>query len=440
MTSVMLFLAASLSGAASPAAPPPSKVLVLPFEVVGFDASLAEDLSRVAAQELGKMPATRPILRADIAATFTFQAQRALAGCQEETACLADVGAALAADKLLVGRVARLGEKALLSITLIDVARMDVDARRMEETPASPDGFPGALRKLTGSLGAAGPGAKAAVLPLVPTGLKATTETPDIVIHSDGATVGGNACFELLPSGRIPGEIAGTGLILPLFGCVFRERSRLKPEPVVAVDQSASTSLVLRVLYTLGRAEFGAARLLARTADGGQGVVRVTLPATQVVGCKEKWAGFTDGSIPVSVLAAEEGLYVGGPGALLPGPKGPGVDGPTVPALPDGQLDQIGVGTLLGKVRKAWPRSYVVMSPSPRLNWAGWAPVLAVVAGHNPQVLVASGVSRGTAGGKVDVRVITSRPAMAAAEPEPEFTPGMVVRGGASGFTLRAAD
>ncbi len=168
MMGVMFFLAAALSGAASPAAPPPSKVLVLPFEVVGFDLSLAEDLSRVVAQELGKMPATKPVLRADIAATFTFQAQRALAGCQEETACLADVGAALAADKLLVGRVARLGDKALLSITLIDVARMDVDARRMEETPASPDGFPGALRKLTGSLGGRDPAPRQRCCPWFP--------------------------------------------------------------------------------------------------------------------------------------------------------------------------------------------------------------------------------------------------------------------------------
>lgn len=440
-TLVLGSLSFLVSGA--PDLKPPLRVLVLPFDMVGFDAMLGQELSRVAAVEVARVAGRKAILPSDIAATFTYQTQRILAGCQDEPACIADVGAGLAADKLLTGRVARVGTHSLVTLTLIDVQRMDVETRRLEETEPKEDALPAVIRKVTSAVMNGGPAQRTAVLPQLDSPLTAVPEgdAPDIVVDTEGVSVAGAPCFELLPSGRIPGEVAGSGMVLPLFGCVLRDRHRMHSEPLVAVDRAASTSLVLRVLYTLGRAEFGAVRMAARSTGGGTGSFRITLPSSQVVGCKEKWSGYADGSIPVSLIVADEGLYVGAPGALLPGPGGPGVNGPTLPVLPTGQLDLAGLGALLEKVRKAWPRSYFVVTPSSRLGWADGASVMASAAAQQAAVLVGTGVTREkSAGAKVEVRVITSRPPQAAGEQEVEFPPGLVMRGGTSGFTLQTRE
>jgi TolB-like protein len=411
-----------------------TRVAVLPFEVVGLPASLADDLAEASAAELSRVPSLTTMSRGDIAAALGFHAQRLMAGCQGDAPCVADVASVLDADKLVSGRVSKIGDRTVVAVKLIDVKRMEVERRATDEVIGGPELLPGVVRRLSGLLVATTRPEGEARLPEVDIPLKETRDDPAIVVHGEGVFVLGKPCVSLLPSGRVVGDQAGSALVVPLFGCLLRDRDALGNAPLVYADRRTQTSFLMRVLYTLGRAEIGAARLAVRVPGGGVGAVELQLPATKLAGCKEEWKQPTGDVLPVTVVVAEEGVYIGGPRAVLtPVDGGPG---PTIPVARDGHYDTQALATFFEKIKKHFKAITIVVSPAPRLAWAEWAGVLATSAAASGEVLVGASVTRSSE--KTDkalVRVITSRPSPPLGEPEPDLSPGPAMRD-AAGISL----
>ncbi len=105
------------------AAAPSTKVAVLPVSAgEGITDKTAAALSDAVAAELRKLPGLQVITQQEIATLLAFDRQKALAGCQESS-CLAEIGGALGADRLVSGTLSKLGESWMATLKLLDVQK-----------------------------------------------------------------------------------------------------------------------------------------------------------------------------------------------------------------------------------------------------------------------------------------------------------------------------
>lgn len=104
----------------APAPARPTTVLVL--DIAG-DAITAEEsgiLRDTIASELAKRRKYSVLTSEDVRRVLDVEAQRQAAGCDGESSCLAEIGAALGADRVVYGNVARLGEQLVVSLSVVD--------------------------------------------------------------------------------------------------------------------------------------------------------------------------------------------------------------------------------------------------------------------------------------------------------------------------------
>ncbi|OGQ90350.1 MAG: hypothetical protein A2289_26390 [Deltaproteobacteria bacterium RIFOXYA12_FULL_58_15] len=101
-----------------------SKIAVLDFTAAGVEDGQAKDVTtnlvNLVAAEVGRL-GFEVISTADINAMLSYEKQKDLVGCEENTTCLAEIGGALGVDMLLGGSLGKLGDTYTLSLSLVDI-------------------------------------------------------------------------------------------------------------------------------------------------------------------------------------------------------------------------------------------------------------------------------------------------------------------------------
>jgi TolB-like protein len=201
LASLVLPLVAAAEGAA---APRKQRVAVLEIRPLGTEASKAELLSEIALTEAASMPAFDVIGKSDINSLIGFEKSKQVAGCTEDSACLAEVGGALGVDYILVGSLGKIGSLYRLDLRLVDVKKARVRSRTGVTVEGVEDKLVAAIQKSVRDLLApqTGPPDLARAAPARPAPAKEVT-APDL---SPRPTAAGSAST---PAGQVTASAPG---------------------------------------------------------------------------------------------------------------------------------------------------------------------------------------------------------------------------------------
>lgn len=109
--------------------PGKQKLAVLEIRPLGTEASRAELLSEIALTEASAVKAYDVIGKSDIVSMLGFEKQKAVLGCSEDSACLAELGGALGVDLVLVGSLGKIGNLYRLDMKLVDARKAKIRGR-----------------------------------------------------------------------------------------------------------------------------------------------------------------------------------------------------------------------------------------------------------------------------------------------------------------------
>lgn len=125
---IAVLLAAGL--AALPSEPGAlQKVAVLDVQAPEADADLVPVMTEVLSAELARTGRfTSVIAGRDIKAMLSFEERKQILGCTDDS-CLAEIGGALGADRIVVSSLTQVGSSRVLTLKLIDITRASTDAR-----------------------------------------------------------------------------------------------------------------------------------------------------------------------------------------------------------------------------------------------------------------------------------------------------------------------
>jgi TolB-like protein len=98
----------------------------------GVNREQVQGLSSFVITQATRRPWLDVISSADIRTVLGYEAERQLLGCEEDTACLAELGGALGATYLLSSEVSRVGSHWLFSVALVEAASARALARASE--------------------------------------------------------------------------------------------------------------------------------------------------------------------------------------------------------------------------------------------------------------------------------------------------------------------
>lgn len=131
--------------------------------VTSFDASTAKraaELEELALTELSRSGRLEVIGRSDVTTLLGIERQKELLGCAQESACMAEIGAALGAPYLVAGSVGSSGTLLRVDLKLVQVATSKVIARVGEVVERDRDWYT-VTTAMFGRLEAAVPGVAA---------------------------------------------------------------------------------------------------------------------------------------------------------------------------------------------------------------------------------------------------------------------------------------
>ena len=97
--------------------------------LVGVDKGKAQAVSAYLLDALQGRGVYQVLSPDDVKALLGFQAQRQLLGCNDDSACLAQIAGFLGASRLLDGTLARIGGSILVSINLLDTGKAEAVVR-----------------------------------------------------------------------------------------------------------------------------------------------------------------------------------------------------------------------------------------------------------------------------------------------------------------------
>src|SRR5215208_627207 len=120
MTACLLALALAVS---------PAKLAVL--QILGGEGvpqSTAAAITEAVVAEVRRQSGAEVITQREIASILSLEKQRAMLGCETD-ACMAELGGALGADRLVAGDIAKLGESFLMHVRVVDVRKVRVAAQ-----------------------------------------------------------------------------------------------------------------------------------------------------------------------------------------------------------------------------------------------------------------------------------------------------------------------
>jgi hypothetical protein len=115
-----------------PADPTPAKkqkLAVLEIRALGTEAARAELVSEIALTEASAVKGYDVVGKSDIVAMLGFEKQKAVLGCSDDSACLAELGGALGVDLVMVGSLGRIGALYRLDLKLVDAKKAKIRGR-----------------------------------------------------------------------------------------------------------------------------------------------------------------------------------------------------------------------------------------------------------------------------------------------------------------------
>lgn len=156
------FLSGQLAASAdtpvpSPDTNTPTRVMVFEIETSEGYEDLAKSLTQQIVEHLGKAPSLNVFGHDELAAMLEHEKDKKFLMCREEHRCLVQLTKALDADKILVGRVGRIGEVYVVTLKIVDATAVgleraeSVSAENEEALPAQVRIAAGRLLGLEGS-------------------------------------------------------------------------------------------------------------------------------------------------------------------------------------------------------------------------------------------------------------------------------------------------
>lgn len=129
-------LATSISMQSAIGSAPGERILVLDMTSTGVDPNLARNLSDILSLAVRRAaPSATVIGQSEVSAMIAVEKQRDVLGCNDDVSCLAQIGGALGADRLVIGNIGKVGDVHLLTLKLID-AKASVTLQHISEEVA----------------------------------------------------------------------------------------------------------------------------------------------------------------------------------------------------------------------------------------------------------------------------------------------------------------
>ncbi|MGC4120705.1 MAG: hypothetical protein QM765_40235 [Myxococcales bacterium] len=226
------------------------------------DAKEAEALTSFIASAVGRYE-VKTISGADLTALLGFEKQKQLVGCAD-TSCLAEVGGALGVEYLLASEVGQVGDRWLMTLTLLD-ARKATALQRASHTAANSGG----LIDGVGALVEATVGSVMVKKAVETTSVKPATSAATAIVAVEAGRTQRTTGYALVGSGAallVAGAISGT--------LAFTEHSAARdagpPVSQEAYDATKSSielkMVVADALYAVGAVAAAVGLVVALTA------------------------------------------------------------------------------------------------------------------------------------------------------------------------------
>jgi TolB-like protein len=138
-------LAAADGESAPGSADEPTKVAVLALKATGLDEDVATNLTELFTSEAGEVPGFEIISQSEIKEMLSFEQQRQMLGCDDES-CVAELGGALGVARMITGTVGKVGDTFVVNIKLIDSVKAQPIARIGETVPGRLELLPPTIR------------------------------------------------------------------------------------------------------------------------------------------------------------------------------------------------------------------------------------------------------------------------------------------------------
>ncbi len=180
-----------------------NKVAITEMRTNGVSEQLGRTLTEVLSTETAQRSGLTVVSASDVDAMLGFDQQKQLLGCQDDVACIAEIGGALGVDLLLVSDLGLVGKTYVLNMKLINTSNVKVLNRIYKTATGEPDvligivraSVPELLKPLSGPPQTEAQTAAAAKLDSVPpqaqpedTPVAATTNVQELQLASTGAT------------------------------------------------------------------------------------------------------------------------------------------------------------------------------------------------------------------------------------------------------------
>lgn len=128
--------------AASPAASTQrTRIVVMDLQPSGVPAELAAAVAAQISLELETLGVFKAMTTRDIKEMAALEESRQIAGCQADTACLAEIGGALGANYMITGSVLFVSGSYLLQLQLVNTKRGGIDGRVSRDHQGGPRGL-----------------------------------------------------------------------------------------------------------------------------------------------------------------------------------------------------------------------------------------------------------------------------------------------------------
>jgi TolB-like protein len=163
----------------------PQRLLVQRFEALAVEDKLARSLEEAVVLQLGRREGISVVTPAEMEQTVEFAKTQAELGCDELDQCMVEVQKKLSVQRLIAGKVSKLGSDYILALGLVDLASKTVGNRITRQAgtfPALLEAVPSGLDELLGAAKASlgfqlpkGQTLKLAVMPLSARGVTGAT-------------------------------------------------------------------------------------------------------------------------------------------------------------------------------------------------------------------------------------------------------------------------
>ncbi|MBI3184264.1 MAG: hypothetical protein HYZ28_19195 [Myxococcales bacterium] len=222
----------------TPTPPETVKVAILALQAgPGVDSKTAELVSEAFVASIHDRPRVQAISSSDIQAVLSFERQRQLLGCSD-SGCLAEIGGAIGADKLVSGTLGKLGTTMVFTVQLFDAKKGVAEKRFTTEIQsASEEAFLDAAASAALELFGPSPVARRKVVRARFSFFARIQATPD---RTPAGAVVALAGYEIVPSLTASLGALGTsypGALARLSWVPFNAEGKLRP--VLAVELAA---------------------------------------------------------------------------------------------------------------------------------------------------------------------------------------------------------